>query len=87
MSRRAAQYYLQNGQREQAVELLLLARQKSGDSSLFALDLANIYRYMNKKQKMVEEYILFANLNIGNLRYVKNAFQVTLSGHPGKTVL
>lgn len=79
ISRRAAQYYLQNGQREQAVELLLLARQKSGDSSLFALDLANIYRYMNKKQKMVEQYIVFANINKGNLRYVKNSFQVTLT--------
>lgn len=79
ISRRASQYYLQNGEREQAVELLLLARQKSGDSSLFALDLANIYRYMNKKQKMIEQYIIFANINIGNLRYVKNALQVTLN--------
>lgn len=79
ISRRAAQYFLQNGQREQAVDLLLLARNKSGDNSLFALDLANIYRYMNKKQKMVEQYIVFANINVGNLRYVKNSLQVTLT--------
>lgn len=79
ISRRAAQYYLQNGEREEAVELLLLARQKSADSSLFALDLANMYRYMNEKQKMIEQYIVFANINPGNLRYVKNALQVTLN--------
>jgi Tetratricopeptide repeat len=79
VSRRAAQYYLQNGEREEAVELLLLARQKSGDNTLFALDLANIYRYMNKKQKMVEQYIVFANINASNIRYVKNSLQVTLN--------
>jgi len=78
-ARRAAQYFLQKGEREQAVSLLLLARKKSGDETLFALDLANIYRYMNKKQKMVEQYIIFANVNKGNLRYVKNALQVTLT--------
>ncbi len=79
VARRAAQYYLQLGQREQAVNLLLTARDKSGEASLFALDLANMYRYMNKKQEMVEEYITFANVNVGNLRYVKNALQVTLN--------
>ncbi len=78
-SRRAAQYFLQSAQREQAVSLLLLARKKSGDKTLFALDLANIYRYMNKKQEMVEQYIIFANVNKGNLRYVKNSLQVTLT--------
>ncbi|MCF6360627.1 MAG: tetratricopeptide repeat protein [Cyclobacteriaceae bacterium] len=78
-SRRAAQYFLQIGEREQAVSLLLLARKKSGDETLFALDLANIYRYMNKKQDMVEQYIIFANVNKGNLRYVKNSLQVTLT--------
>ncbi len=79
LSRKASQYYLQNGNREQAVELLLLARKKAGDANLFALDLANIYRYMNKKQQMIEEYIVFANTNIRNIRYIKNALQVTLN--------
>ncbi len=78
-ARRGAQYFLQTGEREQAVKLLLLTREKSGDSTLFALDLANIYRYMNKKQEMIEQYIIFANVNKGNLRYVKNALQVTLN--------
>jgi len=79
LSRRAAQYYLQTGNRNQAIAVLLLARKKSGEVNLFALDLANIYRYMNKKQLMIEEYIVFANTNIGNVRYVKNALQVTLN--------
>lgn len=78
-ARRAAQYYLQLGERDQAVELLLLTRKRSGDPAMFSIDLANIYRFMNKKQEMVEEYILFANQNIGNLRYVKNSLQVTLN--------
>lgn len=78
-ARRAAQYYLQNGERNQAVSILISARGKTGDLTLYALDLANIYRYMNKKQKMIEEYIIFATINPGNLRYVKNALQVTLN--------
>ena len=77
-ARRAAQYYLQIGERDQAIDLLLATRKNSGEATLFALDLANIYRYMNKKQQMVEEYIVFANQNTGNLNYVKNALQVTL---------
>lgn len=79
MARRAAQYYLRLGEREQAVYLLLLARKRSGDDSMFSIDLANIYRYMNRKQEMVEEYIRFANQSAGNLRYVKNSLQVTLN--------
>lgn len=77
-ARQAAQYYLQNGERTEAVEVLLLSRKKSGDPTLFALDLANIYRYMNKKQDMMQEYIVFVNANPANMRYVKNALQVTL---------
>jgi len=77
-ARRAAQYYLQIGERNQAIDLLLATRKNAGEATLFAMDLANIYRYMNKKQQMVEEYIVFANQNIGNLSYVQNALQVTL---------
>ncbi len=79
ISRRAAQYYLQKRERNEAIAVLILAREKSGDPALFALDLANIYRYINKKQLMIEEYILFANTNPANVRYVKNALQVTLT--------
>ncbi len=78
-SRKAAQYYLQKGERNEAVAVLILAREKSGDPALFALDLANIYRYINKKQLMIEEYILFANTNPTNVRYVKNSLQATLT--------
>ncbi|MCB0494591.1 MAG: hypothetical protein KDC79_00520 [Cyclobacteriaceae bacterium] len=78
-ARRAAQYYLQLGERDQAVDLLLLTRKRAGNPTLFSIDLANIYRYMNKKQEMVEEYILFANQSTGNIRYVKNSLQATLT--------
>ena len=79
IARQAAQYYLQLGEREQAVELLLQTRKRSETPSLFSIDLANIYRYMNKKQEMVEEYIRFADQSTGNLRYVKNSLQATLT--------
>jgi len=78
-SRKAAQYYLQKGERNEATAVLILAREKSGDPTLFALDLANIYRYINKKQLMIEEYIIFANINPTNVRYVKNSLQITLT--------
>lgn len=79
VARKAAQYYLQLGERDKAVDLLKLTRKRSGTPTLFSIDLANIYRYMNKKQEMIEEYIRFANQSSGNLRYVKNSLQATLN--------
>ncbi len=52
-----------------------LAREKIGRSDMFALDLANIYRVMNEKQQMIQEYLCFSKGQPRNLAYVKNSLQ------------
>lgn len=51
------------------------ARQISGRQSTFALDLAAVYRSMDQKELMTEEYINYAEGNPANINYVKNLFQ------------
>lgn len=78
-TRRAVQYMVRNRLHDYAVIALLTARTRSQDPFLYAIDLANIYRMQNNKQKMVEEYLNFAIQNPRNLQYVKNTFQALLT--------
>jgi outer membrane protein assembly factor BamD (BamD/ComL family) len=78
-SRRAVQYMLRLQLVDYAILTLESTRAKSGDPFLFAIDLANIYRLQNNKQKMVEEYLNFAIQNPRNIQYIKNTFQVLLT--------
>jgi tetratricopeptide (TPR) repeat protein len=78
-TRRAVQYMLRRRLSGYAILALETARAKANDPYLFAIDLANIYRLQNNKQKMVEEYLNFAIQNPRNLQYVKNTFQVLLT--------
>jgi outer membrane protein assembly factor BamD (BamD/ComL family) len=78
-ARRAVQYMLRTQLVDYAILSLESTRAKSGDPFLFAIDLANIYRLQNNKQKMVEEYLNFATQNPRNIQYIKNTFQVLLT--------
>ena len=78
-TRRAVQYMIRQQMPDYAVLALLTARARSQDPFLYAIDLANIYRMQNNKQKMVEEYLNFAIQNPRNLQYVKNTFQALLT--------
>ena len=78
-TRRAVQYMIRQQLPEYAVMALLAARSRSQDPFLYSIDLANIYRVQNNKQKMVEEYLNFAIQNPRNLQYVKNTFQALLT--------
>ncbi len=60
---------------DQALETYQIARAKIGRSDMFALDLANIYRVMNQKQKMIQEYLYFSKEQPRNISYVKNSLQ------------
>ncbi len=77
--RTTAQYLFQKGEPEKAVEFYLQGRKASGNKSDFAIELANIYRRMNNKQMMVEEYLTFINQNPSNLSYVQNVMQSLLT--------
>lgn len=78
-TRRAVQYMLRRQLIDYAILALESARAMANDPYLFAIDLANIYRLQNNKQKMVDEYLNFAIQNPRNLQYVKNTFQVLLT--------
>jgi len=78
-ARRAVQYMLRNQLIDYSILMLKTARVKARNPMLYAIDLANIYRLQNNKQKMVEEYLNFAIQNPRNIQYIKNTFQVLLN--------
>lgn len=64
---------------ERAVNMYLAGRQTSGDPSLYALELANVYRRLNKVDQMVLEYLAYANEDPSRISYVKNVLQNILT--------
>lgn len=63
----------------EALELLLMARNVSGNPRAYALELASVYRILDQKDRMVEEYLNYGLINTTNTNYVKNLFQMLLT--------
>ncbi|MGM0579991.1 MAG: tetratricopeptide repeat protein [Bacteroidota bacterium] len=76
--RSAAQFFINKQHRGYAERLYLSARKIMRDPNAFAIQLATLYRYNNQKDKMVREYLTYAQERSGNLRYVKNMLQMSL---------
>jgi tetratricopeptide (TPR) repeat protein len=68
-----------NGLPEYAQTAYLELRQTEGSTTLFALELANVYRLQGKKDGMVGEYLNYVTQTPGNLNYVKNLLQILLT--------
>jgi len=77
--RSAAQFFINKQHRRFAERLYLSARERMRDPNAFAVQLATLYRYNNQKDKMVREYLTYAQEREGNLRYVKNMLQMSLT--------
>jgi TolA-binding protein len=77
--RSAAQFFINKQHRRFAERLYLSAREQMRDPNAFAIQLATLYRYSNQKDKMVREYLIYAQERQGNLRYVKNMLQMSLT--------
>ncbi|MCC5931951.1 MAG: tetratricopeptide repeat protein [Cyclobacteriaceae bacterium] len=77
--RLAAQYFSRVQLHDYSVELYKSARKKSGKYTEYALQLASIYRLMNKRDDMIIEYLNFADENPANLNAVKNILQSILN--------
>ena len=61
---------------DQSVEMYLMARHLGSQSmSAYALELARVYGLVDDKEKMVGEYLTFANESRQNTGYIKNIFQ------------
>ncbi len=74
-TRYLAQLFFENNFREKALDAYITGRNALGQEDLFSLDLASIYRLMNKKQPMIKEYLNFSKNQPQNLNYVKNSLQ------------
>lgn len=64
---------------EYATDALLHARASSPNPSIFALELANLYRMQGKREQMVGEYLNYITQTPTNSAYVKNILQVLLT--------
>lgn len=54
-------------------------RQSEASNTIYALELANVYRLQGKKDAMVSEYLNYVTQTPGNLNYVKNLLQILLT--------
>lgn len=62
-----------------SVEALQMARDRNGNPGLFALELANLYRLLGRREEMVNEYLNYILQTPSNLSYVKNLLQLLLT--------
>ncbi|MEQ8423236.1 MAG: hypothetical protein RIA63_00905, partial [Cyclobacteriaceae bacterium] len=64
---------------EYAIMAMQEARQAHSNSSLFTLEMANLYRLQGNRDAMVEEYLNYVTQTPGNINYVKNLLQILLT--------
>ncbi len=62
-----------------AVLALKQARAASGSESVYALELANLYRMASKRDQMVEEYLNYVTQTPSNISYIKNIMQILIT--------
>jgi tetratricopeptide (TPR) repeat protein len=74
-TRNIASYFLNNDLMEYSLAAYLSGRKSSDSNTTYALEIGNIYRLMNKKEMMVDEFLNFAQSNPNNINYVKNVLQ------------
>jgi len=74
-----AQYFINKQLMEWAIATYMEGRKAMKNDLLFSLEMANIYRILNKRDDMVEEYLNYVIQNPSNINYVKNTLQNLLS--------
>lgn len=75
----ASQYFVNKRLTSYAVTTFKQSREITNSPNAHALEMANIYRIMNEKDLMVEEYLNYVSQNPSNLNYVKNTLQNLLT--------
>ena len=71
----AAQHFSKNQQLEFALETYRQSRKKLSDPLAYSIQMASIYRLLNQKENMIEEYLNYTNQNPKNIRSIKNILQ------------
>ena len=75
----AASHFIKNELIEEAVDVYMAGRNTDSDVGQYALELANVYRRLNEKDKMIEEYLKYAEQDQSHVNYVKNVLQNVLT--------
>ena len=70
-----AQYLVNEELYLEAIDFFQKSRELRGDISIHALELASIYRIIDEKSLMIEEYLNYASDSPNRLSYVKNLLQ------------
>ncbi len=78
-ARITADYFVNKQLTNYAIFTFQQAREAMGNPYVYSLEMANIYRIMNEKDLMVEEYLNYVSQNPSNLNYVKNTLQNLLA--------
>ncbi|MEM8566396.1 MAG: tetratricopeptide repeat protein, partial [Bacteroidota bacterium] len=78
-TRITADYFVNKQLPSYAVRMFQAGRISINNSNAFSLEMANIYRILNNKDQMVEEYLKYVSQNPSNLNYVKNTLQNLLA--------
>lgn len=73
-----AQHFAKNQQLELALITYQKSRRKVNDPFAYSIQMASIYRLLNKKEEMIEEYLNYTNHNKNNIRSIKNILQNVL---------
>ncbi len=75
----AAQHFARNQLYEYALQVYALSRKKQRDPYMYSLQMANLYRILNRKDQMIEEYLNFTNEQPNQINSVKNILQNVLT--------
>ena len=70
-----SQYFINKNIMDFAILTYLEARKANDNKLAYSLGLANIYKFLNRKEEMVQEYLNYAIQNPANINYVKNSLQ------------
>ncbi len=73
-----AQHMVRNQMTEYALATYEAGRQAANDPFMYSIQMASIYRLLNQKEEMIEEYLKYINEHPNNLNSVKNILQALL---------
>ena len=78
-TRITADYFVNKQLANYAILTFKSGRKAINNPYAYSLEMANIYRILNQKDQMVEEYLNYVTQNPSNLNYVKNTLQNLLA--------
>lgn len=74
----ASQHFSKYQQYEYALETYAQSRKHLNDPLAYSIQMASLYRLLNNKKEMIDEYLNYVNQNPNNIRSIENIFQNVL---------